>query len=230
MTVDGATDEVKSLTWSVVATIVSTQPGSASACVGDSGAEIKGLLAKAVEKVHEWEELIDAHPRVLASVLQHLVSVLSSSTSSTAVKNLRSHPTFWTTVFYISRRIVPTPPTFTLSMHHQDFASRIQAYAYAVQAKANATSLLALELGLLAEEEEQGNSQARELVVGLFKNGTEVTEATLAAVHNSCYPDLHERHRKTLIEAGVDLEVVKTVASLEERDFGSTYLYGESRD
>ena len=229
MTIDGATDEVKAMTWSLVATIVSTQPGSASAYVREIGNDIKGLLAKAVEIMDEWEQLIDAHPRVLASVLQYFVSVLSSSTSLVAVKNLRSHPTFWTAVYEISRRIVPTPPTFTLSMHHQDFASRIEAYAYAVQAKANASSLLALELGLLAEEEEEASSsKARELVLGLFKNATEVTESALAAVHNSCYPDLHERHRRTLVEAGVDLETVKTIASLEERNFGPTYLYGES--
>ena len=221
----GETDTIKAVTWNLLASIISTQPGCAFACIGSTATELSGPLLKAVERVISFDEIIGSSPQVLSASLGYCVAVLLSPSSTDALKALRAHPDFWTAVFELSTRTVPSPPTFALSMHADDFSARIEVYTYTVQAKANATSLLAAELALIAEGDEEERSQVKDQVVGLFKSGASLTEASTSAIHNSCYPGLHEEQQRRLLDLHIDLPALKTIALPVEREFGRTYLY-----
>jgi nuclear pore complex protein Nup188 len=221
--------EIKTLIWSLLGTVVSAQPICASACTGPSDS-IGGILGKAVNLVVDAGLAVEKQPRFLASLLAYLLAVVNSPTSTSLIPLLRAHATFWPAIFELSRSIVPAPPSFMLSMHAEDFASRIEKYAYGVQAKANATLLLAAELNALAEDEdEHTKSKARDLVLGLFKNGDDLAEVIGTAGHNGCYPSEHEKYRSTLKKLGVDVSAQKSLALHAERAYGLTYIYGGSK-
>ena len=224
--------DVRAATWMLLASIISTQLGCASACLGQNSTNdcLPDILTKAVDQAVAWDTIIRISPQTLASILNYCQAVLSSPSSGECTDLLRNHADFWPSVFEIAARAVPAPPTFTLSMHSEEFASRIQAYAYAVQAKASATSLLAVELGLILERDDVGETIAQSLVLGMFRNSSVLGEAAISAVHNSCSPQLHGDENKVLERQGVSLRGLKTVALPVEQEYGRTFLYGMSVD
>jgi nuclear pore complex protein Nup188 len=219
--------EQRAAAWNLLSTIVATQPGCALFCFGASEGKVSGALKVAVEHTNAWEELLAEDPHALSATLGYVHSVLLCPSATKAVLALRQDSTFWQSVYDISIRPVPTPPTFTLSMHSEDFASRIQAYAFATQAKANATALLAAELAAVLDSEEEVETKVQSLVLGLWRNAGNLQEAAAMAVHSSCNPELHEVEGDKLNRAGVRLEGLRTVALPSEREYGRTYLYGE---
>ena len=219
--------EVRAAGWSLFASVLSCQPGCANFCTGTQGDAVEGALATAVEQVMDWQASITTSPRSVASVLTYCNAVLGCSGTSRAVAALRKRDDFWTAVFELATRIVPAPPTFTLSMHSEDFASRIQSYAYAVQAKAEAVALLAADIGFALEAEDDGpETKVQGLISGLFRSSTGLTELAMSASHSSCSPRLHEEQTEVLRNAGVHLAGVKTLSLPSEREYGPLYLYG----
>ncbi|WVQ81393.1 hypothetical protein IAT38_003517 [Cryptococcus sp. DSM 104549] len=218
---------VKEAGWNLLASIVTTQPGCVSACVGAEGKELGGPLKEAAEEVEAWEGTFREAPHTLAAVLDFIQAVMRSAGADGQIAILRKNPAFWQAIFDISTRIVPAPPSFSLSMHSEDFATRIENYAYCVQAKANATSLLAAELAYATEndDDDEKETKARELVLSLFRNNSALQEAGLMACHTSCAPELHEQQERKVAECGGKLKALKTVALSCEREYGRSYLY-----
>ncbi len=219
--------DVRTSIWRLLGTIISTQPGCASFCIGSIGDEVSGTLSIAVKQITAFDSIIIKAPQALAAVLKYVQSVFACPGARKAVDSLRKDQDFWQAVFDISTYLVPVPPTFTLSMHSEDFAFRIRQYAYTVQAKANATALLASELSLTLDDDQGAETKAQSLVLSLFRNGSMLEEAGVSAVHSSCSPDLHETAAKKLAVFGTSLPALKTIYFPGERDFGRTYLYGQ---
>ena len=215
--------DIRSAVWSLLGTIISTQPGCAGFCTGQGNG---GMLSIAAEQITGYDTSQDS-PNALAAVLAYVHSILRSPGSSKAVSELRTNREFWQAVYEIATHFVPAPPTFALSMHSEDFAGRIQLYAYSVQAKANATALLATELECMIDSEEQMETQAQSSLLSLLSRASVLAEATLMAVHNSCSPELHEAEAKKLADCGASLPALKTMCLPSERPYGRTYLYGE---
>ncbi|WWD21286.1 hypothetical protein CI109_105770 [Kwoniella shandongensis] len=220
--------DVKAEAWHLLATIVATQPGCVQACVGSTTeTEIQGTLKSAIGEIATWELVFRDAPHVLAAALNYVQSVMRVAGADKAIAILRKDNSFWQSVFDLSIQIVPAAPSFSLSIHADDFQGRIQRYAYAVQAKANAASLLAAELTYAMEndDEAQPETKARQLVLSLFRNNSALQEAVLMATHTSCLPELHEEQGKKVKASGGTLQALRTISLPAEREYGRTYLY-----
>ena len=228
LAVDSESIETRAAAWQLLSTVLVTQRGCATAvveCV--DGSEASGILRSAINYVQTKKSTFIEAPHVMAAVLSFLQAVLDCPSLTVPITTLRKHPTLWEAVYEISHRLVPSPPTFQLSMHADDFAARIWQYAYSIHAKANATTLLATELGLSVEDEGP-ETKAQSVVLSLFRNASNLTEAAALASHSSCDPRLHEEQLQNLQECGLSLQGLKTITLPAEREYGSTYLYGES--
>ena len=220
--------DLRAAGWKLLATTLDTQPGCAIFCTGTGNEGIEAPLATVVDQIISSQVAFPRSSFSLAATLSYCNAVLTCPGATRAVSLLRSNTDFWTAVYDIATRIIPPPPTFTLSMHSDQFAARIQSYAYAVQTKASATSLLAAELAAsLDSEEDTPETAAQGLILGQFRNAAALTEMALSATHNSCIPELHESQEKVLRAAGVGVSSLKTMSLPSERLYGSTYLYGE---
>ena len=215
--------------WQLLATIIATQPGSASFCIGPTtGDKVPSILSAAAEQIKGYNtKSIYVSRAALTAVLQYMQAVLVAPATGKAILILREDRSFWQAVFDIATHSVGAPPTFTLSMHSEDFAARINQYAYSMQAKANATALLTTEL---ASSEEDVETIVHSLMLSLFRNASALEEAAISAVHSSCSPQLHDVEAKKLVLAGNSLAALKSVCLPSEREYGRTYLYGRFMD
>ena len=230
LAVQSESPEIQAATWYLLSTVLVTQTGSATAVVEcEDGGEATGVLKSAIEHILTKRVSFIEAPHVMAAVLSFVQAVLDSASLALPISILRKHADLWEAVYEISHRLVPSPPTFQLSMHADDFAARIWQYAYSIQAKANATTLLATELGLSVDDEGP-ETKAQSVVLSLFRNASNLTEAAALASHSSCDPLLHEEQLHNLEECGLSLKGLKTTALPAEREYGSTYLYGEYLD
>ncbi|WRT69208.1 uncharacterized protein IL334_006192 [Kwoniella shivajii] len=220
--------DVRAAVWDLLSTMVSTQPGCVQACIGSVNADgMEGTLKVAVDEITSWEVSFRESPHTLSAVLNYLQSIMRAAGADKAITHLRKDSDFWQSIFDLSTRIVPAPPSFSLSMHADDFTSRIQRYAYSVQAKANATSLLASELAYALDNDDDDlpETKARMLVLSLFRNNSALQEASLMASHNSCVPELHADQGKRITANGGNLVRLKTIKLNSEREYGRAYLY-----
>jgi nuclear pore complex protein Nup188 len=211
--------DTRAAAWSLLATIISTQPGSSSfATSSPSDKEMSGTLHLAVSQIISDD--LDYHPQALASTLQYIQSILISPSTGKSVAALRTHDQFWTSIRDIATRPVPPPPTFELSLHSDDFPERIKQYTYETLVKANAISVLASELAL------SGDMGGNGVISGVFRNADGLMELVRSVGWNSCLPALHEKEGRKLKGYGVELPGLKTVALVNEREYGLHYLYG----
>ncbi|OCF35692.1 nuclear pore complex protein Nup188 [Kwoniella heveanensis BCC8398] len=220
--------DIRAAVWELLSTIVSTQPGCVQACLGQIKEDtLEGILKSAVEEAFNWDVGFRDAPHTLGAVLNYLRAIMQAAGADKAIIILRKDATFWQSIFDLSTRIVAAPPSFALSMHSDDFSLRIQQYAYSVQAKANATALLASEMAYALEndDEDQAETQARTLLLSLFRNNSALQEAALMACHSSCVPELHEEQGKKITACGGHLHNLKTILLPSERQYGRTYLY-----
>lgn len=220
---EDATPEQQAATWDLLASIVSTQPGCAPACIG-TGPNLAPPLESAISEITA-RDIDDS--RILSSLLAFCRIALASPSASSSLSTIRAKSDFWKAVFEIAMTPVAVPPSFQLSIQAPDFASRITAYAYATQVRANAVSLLATELQLLEDDEK---SQALDLILGTWRNGDKLEGLVNAAIHSSCEPDLQAREVKRVEAAGVNVERWRTIKMLCEREYGLGFLYGESTE
>jgi nuclear pore complex protein Nup188 len=225
LAVDSESLDTQAAAWQLLSTILVTQRGCATAVVDseDGGA---GVLKSAIDYVQGKRATFLDAPHVMAAVLTFIQAVLDCPSLASPVSVLRKDATLWESTYDIAHRLVPSPPTFQLSMHADDFAARIWQYAYSIQAKANATTLLATELGLSVDDDGP-ETKAQSVVLSLFRNGSNLTEAAALASHSSCDPRLHEEQMQNLHQCGLSLKGLKTIALPAEREYGSTYLYGK---
>ncbi|WWC91063.1 uncharacterized protein L201_006004 [Kwoniella dendrophila CBS 6074] len=221
--------DIRAAVWDLLSTTIATQPGCVQACIGTITADgPEGTLKIAIDEITSWETTFREAPHTLSAVLNYLQSILKTAGADKAISHLRKNADFWQSIFDLSTRIVPAPPSFSLSMHSEDFTSKIQKYAYSVQAKANATSLLSSELEYALNndnEDDSSETKARTLVLSLFRNNSALQEATLMSCHNSCVPELHEEQNKKIIANGGNLGKLKTIKLASEREYGRSYLY-----
>nr|ODO03849.1 nuclear pore complex protein Nup188 [Cryptococcus depauperatus CBS 7855] len=220
--------DIKAAGWHLFASIISTQPGCASAVTARlTGGELESPMKDAVEIVKGWEDAFQHAPHTLSAVLNYIQCAMCSAGADSVIAILRKDNDFWQSVFDLTTRIVPAPPSFSLSFNSDDFIIRIRQYSYRVQAKVNATTLLAAELSYAAnnDSEDEPETKARELVLTLFRNELALQEAGLMACHSSCFPDLHQEQGRKVKECGADLKQLKTRKMVCEREFGNTYLY-----
>lgn len=213
--------------WKLLNTIMATQPGAHVYCIGNRGTMAKPLEA-ALREVKQWQEYHSESAELLSAILAFLGSVLASPAIQTFISTLHPDEALWKAVHDISTRPVPTPPTFTLSKDSADFAARITEYAHAVQARANATGLLASEMDLLAEEDDDGpEPPARKFAIALYRNAGKLVDQAESAMRSSCDPDLHISEVGRLGEMQVELDLWRTSKTIRERRYGIKYLYGE---
>lgn len=224
---DSAT-EIQAAAWQLLATVVTTQRGCAAAVVLEPTTDVlAGVLKSAEDYILRISDTFMEEPHVVTAALTFVQSVLDCPSLDTSIVMLRKQQSFWEAVYEIANRLVPSPPTFQLSMHADDFASRIWQYAYSVQAKANATAVLSAELGLSVDYDEGRETKTQSLVLGLFRSPAKLTEAATSAVHSSCEPRVHEDQLQRLKECGWDLKGLETITLPVEREYGDTYLYGK---
>lgn len=213
-------DDVKPDAWALLGTIIRTQPGCATFCIGTpKDGKLAGPLKMAVDEIAEWKSLMNDAPRALAAVLGYVQAVLDSSSASKAVAALRKEDAFWQAVYDISIKNVPKPSSLA-----EDLVARVQDYSYAVQAKANASSLLAAELALNLEDD-GAETKALSLVLSLFRNTSALEDVAIGAVRTTCDPDLHASEAAALHEDGIQVVRLRTICLPEERDYGVQYLY-----
>jgi nuclear pore complex protein Nup188 len=219
--------DTRAAAWQLLSTIVVTQRGCATAVVSSEQAEsLEGALRIAVTYITEHSATYLDQPHVMAAVLLFLQAILDCPSLDQPISLLRKQAPLWEAIHDIALRLIPSPPTFQLSMHADDFAARIWLYAYSVQAKANATSVLATELGLSVDIDGP-ETKAQTLVLSLFRNASNLTDAAALASHTSCDPRLHEEQLSRLQSCGWGLNGLRTIALSAEREYGSHYLYGE---
>lgn len=221
--------DVQTAVWNLLASVIITQPGCVQSAVGSAKEqELEGALKVAVFEVEEWEDKFRNAPHMLAAVLSFIQSAMRSAGADDAIAILRKDKQFWHSVFELSTRIVPAPPSFSLSLHSEDFTNRITQYAYCVHAKANATSLLAAELAHAVNNDvdEEPETKARELALSLFRNEMALQEASLMACHSSCVPELHDEQERKMRESGINVKSLRTSKLACEREYGLGYLYG----
>ncbi|KAK4685740.1 hypothetical protein P7C73_g4400, partial [Tremellales sp. Uapishka_1] len=211
---------VRSAVWDLLSTTIATQPGCVSFCTGSTGA-LKG----ATDLLVDSDELLDQSPQVLASALGYLQAVLESPGAAKAVVDLRTNDGLWQNVYEVATQANPALPNFSIA--GEELAPMTTLYAYKVQAKANATALLAAELASLAGVEEETNVEttSQRLVLGLFRSSAGLQQAALSAIDTSCDPELHELQGKVVQDSGRSLVQFKSVLMACERDYGERYLY-----
>lgn len=216
-----AAADVKPDAWALLGTIMSTQPGCALFCIGTPKDEkLVNPLKMAVDEVLNWKTLIEEGSRALAAVLSYCQAVLASPSAAKAVEFLRKDAPFWQAVFDISIKNVPLP-----SQWAEDMPTAVQDYSYTVQAKANATSLLAADLALVLNSEDSLETKAQSLVLSAFRNPGLLQDIAQNVTHTSCDPALHANEDAALKESGVSLIQLRTICLPEERDYGIEYLY-----
>lgn len=220
--------DTRAAAWQLLSTMIVTQRGCATAVVSTEQLDsLEGILKSAVAYITGHCATYLDQPHAMAAVLHFLQAVFDCPSLDRPIALLRKEASFWEAIGEIALRLIPSPPTFQLSMHADDFAARIWQYAYSVQAKANATAVLATELGLSVEIDGP-ETKAQSLVLSLFRNATNLTEAAALASHTSCDPRLHEEQLSRLKDCGWGLNGLRTIALPAEREYGSNYLYGES--
>lgn len=214
-------DDVKPDAWALLGTIIATQPGCAAILIpSQRDGKLAGLLKHAVDEVQDWKLLFAEAPSGLAAVLGCVQSVLESASASNAVSALRSQASFWQAVHDIAVKFVALPSSFS-----DNIAADVHKYSYAVQAKANATSLLAAELALTLDADDETETKTQALVVSLLRNTGALEDTALAAVHTSCDPAVHANEAATIKANGVNLAPLRTINLPEERQYGIQYLY-----
>lgn len=229
LTAAQTSSETQAAAWQLLATLVTTQRGCATSVVPAPEADkLEGVFKTTVDYVIERADTFTDDPHVAAAALSFIQAVLDCPSLDSTIVMLRTHQEFWPAVYDIANRHIPSPPTFQLSMHADDFASRIWQYAYSVQAKANATSVLAAELALSVDYDEGRETRAQHVLLGLFRSKGKLAEAASMAVHSSCEPRVHEDQLVRLQDCGWGLQGLKTLALPAEREYGSSYLYGAS--
>lgn len=220
--------ETQAAAWQLLATTVTTQRGCATAVVAAPETDSpSGALKAALSYVFSSSDTFVNDPHVMAAVLSFVQAVLDCPSLDTSITLLRTQHSFWEAVYDIANRLIPSPPTFQLSMHADDFAARIWQYAYSVQAKANATSVLSTELALSVDADEGRETKAQSVVLSLFRSKAKLADAAESAIHSSCEPRVHEDQLTRLKACGWDLKGLKTIALPAEREYGNAYLYGK---
>lgn len=216
-----AAGDVKPDAWALLGTIMSTQPGCATFCIGTpKDDKLTNPLKMAIDEILDWKSLVRDGPRALAGVLGYCQAVLASPSASSAVDLLRKDAPFWQAVFDVSVKNVPLP-----SQWAEDMPSAVQDYSYTVQSKANATSLLATDLALALNSPETVETKAQSLVLSAFRNAGQLQDIAQNVTHTSCDPALHEHEDAALKDSGVNLSRLRTICLPEERDYGIEYLY-----
>jgi nuclear pore complex protein Nup188 len=238
---NSALNDVKPDAWALLGVIIATQPGCAFFCFGtpldkqkaddknsDKGkqkegepakAKITGPLKMAVDETLAWDDLMTDGPRALAAILAYLQSVIECPSASTSVSALRTHPDFWKAVYDISIKNVPLPSSFS-----ERIALDVQDYSYRMQAKANATALLAAELVLVLDTDGP-ETKAQTLALSLFRNASLLEDVVVGTIHSSCDPELQNGEQSSLSSNRVHLAREQTVCLRSERDYGVDYLF-----
>ncbi|ORY28766.1 hypothetical protein BCR39DRAFT_533736 [Naematelia encephala] len=216
--------DVHAAIWTLLAEITTAQPGCAAFCAATSLDKIDGTLGRAVDAVCKVDES-PFEPNVVSAILYFLQAVIQSPSCSKATSLLRKSTPLWRGVFDLVTRHIPPPPSFALSMHSEDFAVQIEAYAYATQAKANATALLAIEIRSSLEASDEGETEAQRLVLGLWRNGGRLQQATVEAAQNGCRPEVHTEMGRRLAGAGVGLAGLKSMRLDRERIISRDYFF-----
>ncbi|BEI92176.1 uncharacterized protein CcaverHIS019_0409960 [Cutaneotrichosporon cavernicola] len=214
-----AAEDVKPDAWALLGTIIRTQPGCASFCIGPKDDKVTGPLKMAVDEIAGWKALMNDAPRALAAVLGYLQAVLDSPSASKGVAALRKEDAFWLSVYDVSIKNVPKPSSLA-----EDVVQRVQDYAYAVESKANASGLLAAELALVLDADGP-ETKALSLVLSLFRNPNALEDVATGAVRTTCDPELHANEDAALKEDGVQIVRLRTICLPEEREYGVQYLY-----
>ncbi|RXK38973.1 hypothetical protein M231_03703 [Tremella mesenterica] len=229
LTNEEASVDQRSAAWKLLASAAST-PGCAVFCIGSPAVKPLGeILGSAVEQITNWEDTFQSSPLLLSAQLAYVGAIIQSSPSSKTISELRKNPGFWQNIIDITSKHVPPPPTFTLSMHSEDFAIRIRTYAHSIRSKAEATSLLSTELkAILESDDDPREAKAQPLILSLFRNTSQLQEASLTAVHSSCNPELHTAEQSKLSSAGVKLSNIRHITLTGEREYGLGYLYDDT--
>ena len=232
---NASTSDQRVAGWKLLNAVMVSQPGAHIFCIGSNG-KIAVPLQMALDKLSEWEKAQEEDGAdVMSSLLSFVLSVISSSALYSIADQIHKDEKLWHAVFAIATRSVPAPQTFMLSRHEDGFAASITDYAHTTQARANAMALLAVEVELLAELEEQAEARgqqaeetvARKLLIGEFRNAGKLAVLASQAVRNGCDTELHLAEMAKLSARHVNPDAYKTLQGLSERTYGTRYLYGE---
>lgn len=217
---NSAVGDVKPEAWSLLSVILATQPGCASFCIGQpKDGKVDGPLKMAVEEVLNWKQLLREGPRALAAVLGYCQSASQSPSGTKAVAALRSNNDFWQAVHDVAVKNIPRPSSLS-----ENLVEDVADYSYSVQAKANATALLATELALVIEEDSV-ETKAQSLTLSLFRNAEALQDVAVAAIRTSCDPALHAGEAAALESNGIEVIRLRTIQLPNERIYGANYLY-----
>jgi nuclear pore complex protein Nup188 len=228
------TSEQRIAGWKLLSSIMLSQPGAHIFCIGSAG-QIAQPLEIALNELEQGEEMLDESADILAALLVFLLAVIGSPALFSVSDAIHQRDKLWKAVFAIAIRNIPTPPTFTLSRHADDFATDITAYAYMTQARATAVAVLAVEVDLLAELEGEmettghGTEETviKQLLISEYRSAAKLGALAHAAVRNGCEPEEHVAEEAKLQERGVAINAYRTMQSPAERSYGTRYFYGE---
>ena len=224
--------------WKLLNAIMLSQPGAHVFCIGSRG-ELAEPLKLAMAELKKWQELAAESPAVLSALLGFMISVITSPALFSVADQIHNDQSLWTAIFAIVNSQVEVPKTITLSRADVDLAANLTEYAHAVQVRASATAVLAAEVDLLVEleDEDEANGKkpetriAKRLVLSAFQKQTEddhrLAVMALDASRNLCEPEPHLKSEAILRDLGIRLDACKTTKGLLERSYGIRYLYGE---
>ncbi|KAL7421020.1 hypothetical protein Q5752_003904 [Cryptotrichosporon argae] len=196
--------DVKPDAWVLLASVVSTQPG----CVG---IVVDKALKTASTELLGWETALKEGPASLAAALGVLQAAMEARPRAFADE-------LWQAIVDIATHYIQLPSSFSANIAHD-----VTVYSYSIQAKANATALLAAELARLDPDGPEPKAQT--LVVSLFRNEGKLIDIATAAAFSCADPDVHAREGKALQELDVDLAAARTIRLPVEREYGPLYLY-----
>ena len=261
--------ELKDMIWRFIALVVDKEQGLASLFVtgrfrtpGDleeregksearSGEKEKGEVVDVLKEkkmnatnaakqvLGSWEEMWEANPRLLASVLRFLCLVWEHKLEhKSAINILRQNDEIWCQLQeLIQKDLGPAPPhdaevlVITKNKKHSSAHEAVRLYAYRTLAKTYAVRLFGLDIEIAAELD--GKDKKSLSLIKLepcFKDEDQLCDLLSDASINVYSPEFYDRFLEHIQKPFPDLDVeqLRLQGPKDVQEFGDSYIFNIS--
>ena len=260
---------LQNMIWKFIALVVEKEPGLASLFVSGrfrtpddleereekskvgSGEKEKGEVVDVTKEkkmnatnaakqvLGSWEEMWEANPKLLASVLRFVCVVLEHKLEhKSAINSLRQNDEIWCRLQEIVQKdLGPAPPheaealVIAKNTKHSSAHEAVVSYAYRTLAKTYAVRLFGLDIEIAAELDGKGKKPPSLIKFEpCFKDEDQLYDLLSDAPINVYSPELYDQFLEQIQNnfPGLDVEQLRLQGPKDVQEFGEGYIFDVS--